>query len=98
MSAARKPQASQRSANVHGFDVRMRLEAIEDADCGVVLPAAAEKGGVDGVIGGEAGRAMTSEESVCSTLSRPSKMGVCALLEDISDLTHTIQHWVLTGR
>jgi hypothetical protein len=85
----RRPQGFQLSASSHGFDVKVRRTAAPDLETGVLLLlAAAKNDGVAGATDAEAGRAMTSVETICSILSKPSKMGVCALLKDISDVTH----------
>jgi hypothetical protein len=88
MSDPRKPQASQCSANVHGSDARVRLTAAPDSGKGTVLPDATNIDGVAGATEAEAGRAMTSVETICSIRLRPSRMGVCAFLSTLSDMTY----------
>jgi hypothetical protein len=53
-----------------------------------VLPDATNIDGVAGATEAEAGRAMTSVETICSIRLRPSRMGVCAFLSTLSDMTY----------
>jgi hypothetical protein len=85
----RRPQGFQLSASSHGFDVRVRRTTAPDPEHGIVLLGATLTDGAAGATGAEVGTVTTSVETSRSILSRPSKMGVCALLKNISDVTHT---------
>lgn len=57
-----------------------------------VLPAAVSIEGSLGIAGAEGGKAMTSAETICSILSRPSKIGVCARLHIFSATSYMTHH------
>jgi hypothetical protein len=80
MNDPRKPQGSKLSASVHGFDTTVRLTVVPDPVYGIVFSGVTITDGVAAATGTDAGRAMTRVETICSILSRPSKIGVCARL------------------
>jgi hypothetical protein len=91
VSNPRRPQDSQFLLSIHWFDARVRLTTCFDPPCGAVYPGPVVTDDVAGVIGADAGRAMTSVETIYSILLKPSKIGVCALLFVISNMMY-IEH------